>query len=366
MKKSSFKVVTLSGSPYEIGFKHGKETAEQIEVSIKTYKEMFWNYAKKDWETALKEAKEFIPLIEGYDPDLMEEIRGVAEGSNRPVLEIVALNARSEIALTEKMLDGCTSFAVTPDATGERTYLGQNWDWKSSQRDSFVVLKIIQEKKPNIMMVTEAGIIGKIGFNDAGIGVCLNALVADENQLGLPLHIVLRGILNGEILSDAVAVLAGTNIASAANFMVGHKDGEAIDMEAVPSDFDVLTPKEGLLLHTNHFISSRLTGVKDLGKRVFVDSPLRLARAEKLFESGRGGLGMGTIKLILRDHFNYPKSICRHEDPRDEPGRRSQSVFSIIMDLEGQAMYVTDGPPCQAEYERLKADFDRHTDNKTD
>ncbi len=357
MNKSVFKKITASGTPYEIGLTHGREAKEQIDVSIATYKDMFQVYAKVDWDQAQKEAEKYIPFIEAYDADLMEEIQGVADGCQRPLLEIVALNARSEIALTEKMLDGCTSFAVTPEASGKDTFVGQNWDWKGSQRRSFVVLNILQKNKPDICMVTEAGIIGKIGFNSAGIGVCLNALVANENVPGTPLHIILRGILHSEILSDAIKAVASTRIASAANFMVCHQDGEAIDIEAAPSDYDVLTPDQGLLLHTNHFTTLRLAGVRDVGKYAFVDTQIRLARAKKLFGQKRGDLDLEGIKTIMRDHFNYPKSICRHDDPRDEPGRRSESVFSIIMDLKGKSMHLTDGPPCQAEYARIRADF---------
>ena len=357
MNKSEFKTITCTGTPFAIGLTHGREAKEQIEVSIATYKDMFRVYAKLEWEQALLEAEKYIPFIEAYDPDLMEEIRGVAEGSGRPLLEIVALNARSEIALTEKMLDGCTSFALTPEVTGGKTFVGQNWDWKASQRQSFVVLNIVRKDRPAICMVTEAGIIGKIGFNSAGIGVCLNALVANENVPGTPLHIILRGILQSEILSDAVKAVASTQIASAANFLVCHRDGEAIDIEAAPSDYDVLTPDRGVLLHTNHFTSVRLTGIKDLGKYAFVDSQIRLARARKLYENKRGQIGLRDIQRIMRDHFNHPKSICRHEDPREEAGRRSESVFSIIMDLNASTMYLTDGPPCQAEYAVIRADF---------
>jgi len=357
MNSKSFQVITASGTPYEIGACHGREAAEKIKISIDTYKNMFRDYAKIKWDDALEIVKTYIPYIEKYDPDLMVEIQGVAEGSGCPLLEIVALNARSEIALTEKMISGCTSFALTPEGSGGQTFVGQNWDWKGSQRRSLIVLKLIQKHKPNILMVTEAGIIGKIGFNDAGIGACLNALVTDQNCPGTPLHIVLRGILNSEILSDAIAAVAKTRIASAANFMVCHRDGEAIDIEAVPADFDVLIPDRGLLVHTNHFISNRLAGVKDLGKIAIVESPIRLARARKLFERVRGRAGLEEIKNVLRDHFNHPKAICRHEDTRDETGMRSETVFSIIMDLAAQSMYLTDGPPCESEYEMLKADF---------
>lgn len=35
----------------------------------------------------------------------------------------------------------------------------QNWDWRPSQQKNLVVLKILQQDRPNICMVTEGGII---------------------------------------------------------------------------------------------------------------------------------------------------------------------------------------------------------------
>jgi hypothetical protein len=49
---------------------------------------------------------------------------GIAEGSKRDILDIVALNVRSEIAFGQ-FSDGCTSlFWHTP----KTEWLGQNWD----------------------------------------------------------------------------------------------------------------------------------------------------------------------------------------------------------------------------------------------
>lgn len=57
-----------------------------------------------------------------------------------------------------------------------------------------VMMKIRQKNgKPDIFMVTEAGIIGKTGFNSAGICLYLNALSTNQAPKGLPLHLAMRG-----------------------------------------------------------------------------------------------------------------------------------------------------------------------------
>jgi isopenicillin-N N-acyltransferase-like protein len=52
---------------------------------------------------------------------------GIADGSQRDILDIIALNVRTEIAFG-LFSDGCTSlFWKTPT----HTFLGQNWDVSS-------------------------------------------------------------------------------------------------------------------------------------------------------------------------------------------------------------------------------------------
>lgn len=231
-----FKIIEAAGTPYEIGFAHGEQGREEVLCSIATYKEMFKTYANLGWEEAKHRSRAYIEHISRYDSDLLEEIRGVAAGAGVELEDILALNARSEVILmsgSKMPSDGCTAVAVTPESTQDRhTILAQNWDWKGRQIEAVLVLKIIQQDKPAITMVTEGGIIGKVGFNDAGIGVCLNALGTVGNPYGLPLHIVLRGILDSRKLSDAIQKINAQPNACAANYLLAAKCGEALAWHA--------------------------------------------------------------------------------------------------------------------------------------
>jgi isopenicillin-N N-acyltransferase-like protein len=342
---------------FERGVQHGTAAREQIAVSIETYRRLFRDFTRIDWPEAKALGEAYGSAIAAFDEQLLEEIRGVAAGSGFDTAEILALNARSEIGLGPRMLDGCTSFAVFGSATVDgRTILCQNWDWRASQHDAFVALIVRRPGKPTITMLTEAGIIGKIGFNEHGLGVCLNALFTDEVRGdGTPLHVVLRGILESRNLGDAVKTVARASIASAANFLVAQHGVGALDIEAAPSRMDVLLPENDALVHTNHLLSHRLTAVNDLAANVLPDSYPRLARARQLLALQHGGVDAEAMQAILCDHANEPDSICRHEDEIGDPeGKRLQSVFSVVMDLGEQRISVTDGPPCSAPYVALE------------
>lgn len=354
--KNLFPVIEASGTPYEVGYIHGSQAQKQIDVSVSTYKDMFLTYSGITWEAAQKYANTFIEAITGYDADIMEELRGIAAGSGYELTEILALNVRSEIVLQGGLIDGCTSFALLPEITEAReTWLAQNWDWKKQQQNAYILLKIKQEKKPDINLFTEAGIVGKLGFNSSGIGVCLNALGSDKKVEGpvVPLHIVLRGILNSETLPDAIASVAKMNLSCCANFMTACADGSAVTVEAGPGDFDVLYPDDYWIAHTNHFTSNYwISRVHDTGKVSFPDTFIRYGRVKQLIKKvlANHKFGFQDIRSILSDHMGYPDSICRHEDIRDEEGKRMGTVFSVVMNLSRREMYITPGNPCESQH----------------
>ncbi|WP_195276822.1 C45 family autoproteolytic acyltransferase/hydolase [Anaerotruncus rubiinfantis] len=350
--------ITAAGTPYQIGYAHGSGAKERIAVSLATYREMFWDYSGISWEQTQKIAESFVPCIENYNPDYLAEMQGIADGAGVQFWEILALNVRSELVLQGGSLvsDGCTSVAVTPERTaGGVTLIGQNWDWKMSIRQALILLRIHQENgKPDICMMTEAGIIGKIGCNSAGLGVCLNALSVDAAPSGVPLHIALRGILDSQNLNDAVRAAVREKLGCCANFLIAHRDGEALDVEVANDDFDVLYPKDGILVHTNHFTSLRLPRAPyhDTLKRSMPNSFHRLGRLDKLVRAVEGPIGVQDLKTAFADHAGAPFAICRHEG--DEMGGLSMStVFAIVMDLTNLTLHICPKHPCNTPFETV-------------
>ena len=71
------------------------------------------------------------------------------------LLDIVALNSRSEIALG-LLNDGCTSLAWTfKSESPHKQVLAQNWDWTEDVGKNLALVSIEQKGKPKIWMMTE-------------------------------------------------------------------------------------------------------------------------------------------------------------------------------------------------------------------
>jgi isopenicillin-N N-acyltransferase-like protein len=358
-------VIKISGGPFDLGYAHGEKAKEAIKKNFEFYLG-FWNYwSGVKRQELLKEAQKFIPYIEKLDPELIEELKGVAQGAEMGFEEIIALNSRYEVsyayiptAPTKIAWEGCTAYALRPEATkSHHTIVGQNWDFRPGLKDSCLILHIQQVKKPDIIMHTEAGIIGHKGFNSKGIGVCFNVIKSEKDifRPGLPLWIKARGILNSESLPDCVRMLMTFEGPNSANMVIAHRDGEAIDVECTPNDNFFLFPEKGILTHTNHFRSPDLR-CKDTGKIMLPDTVIRNQRAFRLFEDRREALNSDSIKEVMTDHFGKPNSICRHRDERLNPNEQWETLTSMIMDLtEGKLLY-TNGPPCLNPYKSIGFD----------
>jgi isopenicillin-N N-acyltransferase-like protein len=359
---SAFPRIRVSGMARERGRQIGQQAAARIARSIEIYRGVFAYYAGWDWQQVTEHAARYRPAIAAYEPRYLEEIDGIAEGAGLDPLDVLAINVRTEVmfaAVACKAATECTAFVALPEATADgHTLLGQNWDWKPGMSETVIVLEVEQADGPNFVTVVEAGLLAKAGLNSAGVGVVTNALVTDQDQgaPGVPYHVVLRGILDAETLSDALGAILRQPRSSAANYLLAHRDGMAVNVETAPGDYARaymdFPGEDGTFAHTNHFACSAFD-LKDVSLWNGPSSPFRLRRMQQFLRRDRGAISPQAAQVYLSDHFDYPSAICRHPDPREEPAEHYTTVASLIMDLNTATLWLADGNPCETPFREL-------------
>lgn len=348
-------VISVEGSHYDCGFMHGEQCRDMIQSNISYYLN-YWSQNMGISATRVREnAETILRETRRYAPHLVDELQGVADGSHSDINAVAAINGRYELAWgsPKQLLGGCTCIAATPQATNNGgTLLAQNWDYRPGVKQGLIVLDVKAEGKPRIVMHTEAGIIGHKGMNSHGLGILLNAMVSDRDHLGesVPFFLVCRHMLEAETLEAAVGAFLNAKRTVSYNVMAAMKGGVAVDLEAHPEDVSVITPRGGVLAHTNHFIGSKSLSVRDEFVKMEPSSVTRLLKASSLLEEGNGQHTPGTFRAVLRDHFGYPKSICYHPDPVQSPVLREETLCSVLMELDVGRFHYTDGPPCVNPY----------------
>lgn len=341
--------IGCSGTNYEIGLTHGSVAKARIEAAIDNYTRLFEDSVQMSWSDATTYAERFIPALSQKVPHLLEEMQGIADGAKVRLNDIVALNARSEIALTRPAVssppDGCTAFSKN-SITGDQ-FLQQNWDWMGSQLPQIVVLKITTPQGRRLTTVTEAGIVAKVGMNDQGVGVTLNALKTVQMDPSLlPIHVALRVVLEAESAQDAIDKLQTLGVSSAAHFLIADPNS-SLGVEVNPLRFGILRPdaETGSVFHTNHCVCDDLP--KDLTELPWLsDSAPRLSRIEHLVSLiPLDQFGFDTIFEIFKDEDNPPNSVNRQVDPTAKIG--ICTVFNIIMNCTKKEMRITFGRPTE-------------------
>jgi isopenicillin-N N-acyltransferase-like protein len=358
--------VRVEGDPRERGRAYGEQARDRVRLSLEAYANVFEHYAGWDWPKVTAEAIGYEPAIAAYEPRYLEEIRGLAEGADVAFEDILALNVRTEVMFAAKAREAggltrvpaeCSSFAVLPqeNATGH-VLVGQNWDWLLHSFDTVVVLEARQDEGPDFVTVVEAGLLAKTGMNSSGVGITTNALITDRDQglPAVPYHVVLRGLLDCETITDALAAVQRRPRSSSANYLVGHEDGIIVNIEAAPGDFShlfLLFPEDGVLLHTNHFRSPAFDD-KDVSLWVMPDSPFRLERLKAVVAS-TPELSVASFEEVLGDHAGYPHGVCCHPDNRLDLNDQDSTIASVVMDLEDKTLWLADGNPCSNPYREI-------------
>ncbi|KAK5942494.1 hypothetical protein PMZ80_005059 [Knufia obscura] len=324
--------IDLSGSPHEIGVQHGRQLAAKIRSQIVVYDAMFQTNTKMDWDAVRKVSQDYAKTIQRLTPEIYTEMEGIAEGANLDILDVVALNSRSEIALG-MFSDGCSSTGWDRKDLG--VLLAQNWDWTARVKNNCVMMSIDQPNKPKIWMVTEAGIVGKIGFNSASVATCMNAIRAKPvDSSKIPVHIALRVCLESTSKKEAIDRIKSLGgIASAQHILLADTEGP-VSLELTPKgDTHILPDEDGIVCHTNHLIENR-----DVHEPPWLSgSPIRLDRIRKLMKqvatTEKYVDGDILRRRVFSDTYNAPQAICCQEDPSRPIASRSSTLFCIVMKL---------------------------------
>jgi isopenicillin-N N-acyltransferase-like protein len=366
-------LIELSGAPYERGRDYGRKAQARIAKGIAHYSGQL-----KTMSIGPAEIKglvdDYLPVIEGFDAGFVVEMRGIAEGAGVSFEEIALLNARTEIlkmgsrpdlrarlaaALAKDEPDGCTGLVALPGATRDGKLIhAQNWDWKAECAETAVVLRIRRDDGPDVLTFVEAGGLARCGMNSAGIAVTANYLESDRDysQVGVPLALIRRKILDSEHVALAMRAVYSTPKSASNNMIVSHREGVAIDFECAPDESFQVHPERGLLVHANHWQSPvALAKLKDTGIANTPDSLYRDIRVRDLLSPQIGSITTDSVKTALFDDFATPWSVCRPPRP-GITNNLSATVAMIVMEPASGTMDVAMLPALNRTFQRFSLD----------
>lgn len=353
--KKKLKVVECEGTPFEIGRQYGSACRESLASSVAVLFDSvgaFMPTGRPSPDEVIEVALKHLPLVEAFDPVLVEILKGQAAGSGIPFEEIFALRCKFELSIYyPSLVGGCTSFAITSPATKDgKTIIGENYDLTYD-----ITIDLVRTAFPDgtkqLSVVLAGGGAGELSLTSHGLGMVLNLMLPpmEAHNLGLPCSCVIPKAMRQKRIGDALGVFcqAGGGILY---YALASAQGDIIGIETSPDGYGIVNHHNGVITHANHYLTERF---KEGELIAIIGKPctyVREPRLRQLLEKEHGNITVEYIMRCLTDHNNYPCSICAHPSP-DHPKRKDGTLCSVIMVPEDQKMWVAWRNPCEYGYE---------------
>lgn len=258
--RQQLRVLTLQGSPYNRGLVHGKTLRKEIHELINLWKaeiESQYKVNANKFIADFLQKTNFQPAIKKWTPELLDEVRGLADGSGIEFDTIFMYQlADEEWAQWEDIAGGqhCSSIGVNRiDASP--SYVAQNMDIPTYYQGYQTLLRIRGEDGTlESLVLTVPGAIGVNGLNSNAIAITCNTLLKlAYSKDGLPVSFIVRGVLQQKTLKGAVDFLHNIKHASGQNYIIGGME-RTYSFECSASKVTEFIAYKGaqLTYHTNH------------------------------------------------------------------------------------------------------------------
>ena len=176
------RTIEARGDPRERGLAIGRALGGEIAGHFAALKGSLpaWVGAPDDYLARMLAETDFKTAIRRHTPDLLIELEATAEGAGVAADDVYALQLLDEEwayrvrRAATRSPEKCSSLAIV-GADGP-TWIAQNMDL-GDYTDGFQALLAIDDgAAPAALVFSTAGMLGLMGVNAAGVGVCVNSL----------------------------------------------------------------------------------------------------------------------------------------------------------------------------------------------
>lgn len=317
------RVVTLQGSPYQRGLTHGQTLKKEIHSLVQTWKDdmgVRYKMPADKFISRFLENTNFEPAIKKWMPDLLDEVKGISDGSGLDFKTSFVFQLADEIWAhgDEIAADHCTAVGIRRRGD-EPTLLGQTMDIPWLYQGYQTLLRIKHENsRLESLVLTAPGMIGFNGMNNSPLAINCNTLLQLKNTRdGLPVAFIVRGVLEKRSFEEAIAFIRSVRHASGQNYLIGGIERVG-SFECSAGRITEYAPYQdgSVTYHTNHpLINDDYTVryaafVKSGRKYRSSSTDLRFASVEKRIKNRSQAFGLNLLKEILssRDTENGPVS----------------------------------------------------------
>lgn len=327
--------VNARGKYYEMGYHHGL-LLKQSGFTLPPPEEKMVQFAQQCES-----------IVGQYMPELLEEVRGVAEGAAIDYNTLMTLTMTAPFDADE--IPSCSIVAVMPERSRNgKMLVGRNFDMYYHVSQEGATIYCTYPEGQNASIGTCDIWVGRWdGLNEAGLLTATAALFMPGPSPALPGPV---GWFPGRYILDTCATVEEAltfiedlpRTGSGARLIADKSD--AVALEASVHGIELRYPEDGLLIVTNHAVSPQFAG-----KESHVPESSHL-RYDRLLELLRGNNSI-TIKDIKKGLSDHKGGVCAHET--DESGHPFGTIWSVVGHPGERHVYIAEGHPCKTIYRRV-------------
>jgi hypothetical protein len=365
-------VLDLTGTPRERGRQHGEALAATIRLHHERWVETISEDLGEDAGPYLDGlvGEGFLAPAERLAPDLMEELRGIAEGSGIAFARTFARMLSDEepwlrIAhrrAGEPSGKGCS--AIGSDGGADAPLLiAQTMDVPTWWDGGQTLLRFTQANGDRALVFTVAGKISLCGMTSGGLAITCNSLLQlDHSRSGLAEDLVARSYLASGSAAAGHRFLHTVPHASGQNYIVPDGKGRAVSLEASAEGVSEWrrAPGDRVVAHTNHPLASPHTrwfdaltasmAPAEITARFGATTEARLAALHARIASDRP-LDVAAAKALLACREGPVCRVGEIEGKRD-----GFSFGSLVMELgESPRLHLAPGPADRTPWQVFEA-----------
>ena len=351
-------LIEVSGTHREMGRQIGEAMRPQVQNSIANAHVLIdaaYSDLELTWEGAQIQSRKYLPFAEERYPQYVDEMRGIAEGANVALDDIVVLNVMEAVTTDALHLTRCTSMAVNEERTADGHILAaHNEDWIPEDENDTFVISAKPDKEPPFLAMTYGGLLPNVGFNAYGICQLIDSVYPSDSRVGIPRLVVARAVLSSHRISGAIGRTLVQHRAAGYNHLLIHESGEIYSIEVSARKFEILYAHDGYMVHTNHYLDPQMKQIEKDPEEL-LSSRVRYFRASRLLHQNQQHT-IKSLQAIQKDHVNMPNAICNHNIAGLDPLDREKTINAMVIDLTMREMHIAWGNPCENAYHTYHLD----------
>ena len=342
-------VVKVYGTPYEQGVQQGEALKSVIDYNVGILNKRIHMPGIRSQEYidfTLRNAE----FLQNKHPNLMDEIRGIADGSGHSQDEILFVNIPTYFLMSH-FKEECSMLLCRGPATEDgKTYLIKNRDMGMHLEQALIERHF--DNGTSVVCTEAAGTVTypACGMNNSGLAIATTGFWSDKEPTAMDRIGEAHVFVNERTLleecrtaKEALEALETYPRMNAINLIIAdEKDAYIVevgrdDMVVVPDD------GSGVLYRTNHEMTP---------ERMHLNMPrvdpsstyCRYDRIGELVKESYGHIRFQDLYRIMSDHENGRYGICRHPDEETQ----AMTISTTLSVIEDRECWTTIWNPCES------------------